>query len=56
MKKERIMMGSRERQREIKKEAESLEKYFNNPIIYREIHGDKVFIPLNLNKVWGKIE
>lgn len=26
-----------------------------NHIIHREIHGDKVYVPLNLERVWNQI-
>ncbi|WP_251555545.1 hypothetical protein [Neobacillus muris] len=34
---------------------DSLEQSFSNPIIHREIHGDKVYVPLDLNRVWDRI-
>ncbi|MED3561219.1 hypothetical protein [Bacillus xiapuensis] len=30
----------------------NLDKYFENPIIHREIQGDRIYVPLNLEKVW----
>ncbi len=39
----------------LKKENEILEHYFENPIIHREIHGEKVYVPLNLDRVWNRI-
>lgn len=36
-----------------KKEMENLDKYFLNPIIHREIQGDKVYVPLNLSRIWS---
>jgi hypothetical protein len=27
---------------------------FANPIIHREIHGDKIYAPLDLNRIWNK--
>ncbi|MGG0717641.1 hypothetical protein ABE096_08585 [Robertmurraya massiliosenegalensis] len=38
-----------------KKEVDHLDQSFKNPIIHRQIHGDKVFVPLNLEKVWNQI-
>jgi hypothetical protein len=29
------------------------EHSFTNPIIHREIHGDKVYVPLNMERVWN---
>jgi len=28
---------------------------FTNLIIHREIHGGKVYVPLDLNKIWNRI-
>jgi hypothetical protein len=33
----------------------SLEDYFENPIIHKEIQGDRVFVPLNIDRVWNEI-
>jgi len=33
----------------------SLEHYFEEPIIHREIQGDRIYVPLNLNRVWDEI-
>lgn len=38
-----------------KKEAEPLDRYFSNPIIHRQIKGDKVYVPLNLSRIWDQI-
>jgi hypothetical protein len=38
-----------------KNEDGRLGQYFNNPIIHRQIHGDKIYVPLNLDKVWNQI-
>lgn len=29
--------------------------YFENPIIHKQIHGDKVYAPLNLGRVWNQV-
>ena len=29
----------------------SLDHYFLNPIIHKEIHGDEIYVPLDLNKI-----
>jgi hypothetical protein len=31
------------------------EQYTEEPIIHREIQGDRVYVPLNLNRIWNKI-
>ncbi len=28
---------------------------FENPIIHREIQGEKVYVPLNLGRVWNQV-
>ncbi|MFE3835376.1 hypothetical protein ACFXOW_23130 [Bacillus subtilis] len=33
----------------------SLEESFKNPIIHKEIHGDKVYVPLDLSRIWDRI-
>ncbi|WP_274854648.1 hypothetical protein [Bacillus methanolicus] len=37
-----------------KKESNDLDRYFLNPIIHRQIHGDKVYVPLNLDRIWNR--
>jgi hypothetical protein len=29
--------------------------YFENPIIHKQINGDKVYVPLNLGRVWNQV-
>ncbi|MGG1396930.1 hypothetical protein ABE288_03775 [Bacillus salipaludis] len=36
-------------------EKRSLEQFFEDPIIHREIQGDRIYVPLNLNKVWNGV-
>jgi hypothetical protein len=48
------LVGARWRARH-KIEMDNPEHYFENPLIHKEIHGDKVYIPLNLNRVWNEI-
>ncbi|MGM0867574.1 MAG: hypothetical protein ACQEWF_23260 [Bacillota bacterium] len=31
----------------------NLDQYFLNPIIHKQIQGDEVFVPLNLNRIWS---
>ncbi|MBI0578068.1 hypothetical protein IEC97_11925 [Neobacillus cucumis] len=33
----------------------SLDQFFEDPIIHREIQGDRIYVPLNLNKVWNGV-
>ncbi|UAL53092.1 hypothetical protein [Metabacillus dongyingensis] len=32
-----------------------LENSFKNPIVHREINGDKIYVPLNMERVWNQI-
>jgi len=34
---------------------ESWEHYFEDPIIHREIQGERVYVPLNLNRLWNEV-
>lgn len=34
---------------------EVLEPYFEEPIIHRQVQGDKVYVPLNLSRAWDKL-
>lgn len=45
----------REQRARLNNENENLDHYFKTPIIHREIHGDKVYVPLNLDRVWNRI-
>ncbi|MGM0878300.1 MAG: hypothetical protein ACQEWV_27250 [Bacillota bacterium] len=48
------LLGVNQRAR-YKKEVEILDQYFETPIIHREIHGDKIYVALNLDRVWNQI-
>ncbi|RBP90753.1 hypothetical protein DFO70_109260 [Cytobacillus firmus] len=50
---ENLLQG--EQRARLKNEMENLDQYFKTPIIHREIHGDKVYVPLNLDRVWNRI-
>ncbi len=28
---------------------------FEDPIIHREIQGERIYVPLNLNKIWNEV-
>ncbi|WP_198510343.1 hypothetical protein [Bacillus solitudinis] len=47
---EKIMTYSIARAKQEKYDVKDL---FKNPIFHREIHGDKVYIPLNKERLWG---
>ncbi|MEC0666180.1 hypothetical protein P8864_09745 [Priestia flexa] len=38
-----------------KNEGEGLDQYFISPIIHRQIQGDKIYVPLNLDRVWNRL-
>jgi hypothetical protein len=48
------LLGVSKRARHKTNRSLYLEKYFEEPIIHREIHGDRVYVPLNLNRVWNE--
>jgi hypothetical protein len=38
-----------------KNKVDQLEKRFEKPIIHKQIHGDKVYVPLNIERVWNEV-
>ncbi|MEH7082268.1 hypothetical protein V7139_05980 [Neobacillus drentensis] len=28
---------------------------FKNPIVHKQIHGEKVYVPLNIGRVWNQV-
>ncbi len=44
-------LNPRARHKEIVK---SLDQCFSNPIIHKEIHGDKIYVPLDLDRIWNR--
>jgi hypothetical protein len=48
------LLGARERARHKVKSDRSLDQYFENPIVHREIQGERVYVPLNLYRVWNE--
>ena len=30
-----------------------LERSFQKPILHRQVHGDEVYVPLNLERIWS---
>jgi hypothetical protein len=49
------LQGSRKRARAKKSENHSFLQYFKNPIIHKQIHGEHVYVPLNIQRVWNEI-
>ena len=51
---ERLLVDSKRARPKTNKNLNS-EQYFKEPIIHRKIHGDRVYMPLNLDRVWNKV-
>ncbi len=49
------LVGDHKRARHRRRGKQTLEQAFEEPIIHREIQGDRVYVPLNLNKVWNEV-
>jgi hypothetical protein len=49
------LLGTRKTVRHQTNTSLSLEQYFEEPIIHREIQGDRVYVPLDLNRAWSKM-
>ncbi|MCM3693114.1 hypothetical protein [Neobacillus niacini] len=49
------LKGMRKRARHRIRESESFMQYFKKPIIHKEIHGDRVFVPLRISRIWNGI-
>lgn len=47
------LLGNHQRARHKINNRLSMQKYFEEPIIHREIQGDKVYVPLNLARAWN---
>jgi hypothetical protein len=50
----KIILGTKLRARH-KELIENLEQSFTKPIIHRGIHGEKVYVPLDLSRIWDRI-
>ena len=33
----------------------NLNQYFSHPIIHKEINGDKIYVALDLDRIWNRI-
>ncbi|WHY00514.1 hypothetical protein [Neobacillus sp. DY30] len=49
------LKGMRQRARRNNSESQSLMQYFKKPIIHKEIHGDRVYVPLRISRIWNGI-
>lgn len=38
-----------------KRIIENLDQSFINPIIHKEINGEKTYVPLDLDRIWNRI-
>lgn len=50
---ERLMGGRTMARRKVRR-ASSLDDLFEDPIIHKEIQGDRVYVPLNLQRAWSE--
>jgi hypothetical protein len=51
---ERLMGGRTVARRRVRRSS-SLEEFFEEPIIHKEIQGDRVYVPLNLQRAWSEV-
>lgn len=51
---EKLLGHGQQARHKIRKDC-CLGQYFENPIIHREIQGERIYVPLNLNRVWDEI-
>jgi hypothetical protein len=49
------LKGIRKRARHRNSESQSFMQYFKKPIVHKEIHGDRVYVPLRINRIWNGI-
>ena len=49
------LKGIRKRARHKTSDSHSLMHYFKKPIVHREIHGDRVHVPLRISRIWNGI-
>jgi len=49
------LKGMRKRARHKNSEGQSFMQYFKTPIIHKEIHGDRVYVPLRISRIWNGI-
>ncbi|MEH7250240.1 hypothetical protein V7114_26160 [Neobacillus niacini] len=49
------LTGIRKRARHKQGESHPFMHYFRKPIVHREIHGDRIYIPLRIDRIWDGI-
>jgi len=47
--------GGNVRARRKMRKEQSHEANFENPIVHKQIHGEKVYVPLNIGRVWNQV-
>lgn len=50
------LLGGKMRARRKRIRNRGLDASFANPIIHRQIHGEKIYVPLNLGRVWSQLD
>ena len=48
------VLGTNSRARRKELFNNRLDTNFLNPILHKEIHGDEIYVPLDLNRIWNK--
>ncbi|MBM7652638.1 hypothetical protein [Neobacillus cucumis] len=49
------LLGVERKARHNQSKKHSLEENFERLILHKEIHGERVFVPLNMERVWNEI-
>ncbi len=49
------LLGAVKTARHNKSEKRTIEDYFRNPIVHKEISGERIYVPLNLNRIWNEV-
>jgi hypothetical protein len=50
------LLGIKPRARRKTMSHHKLEECFENPIIHRQIHGEKVYVPLQISRLWNQVD
>lgn len=49
------LQGIGQRARAKIRKKRPLVQYFKNPIIHKQIQGERVYVPLNIQRVWNEV-
>ncbi|MCQ6282614.1 hypothetical protein [Bacillus sp. EB600] len=49
------LLGAKTIARHRKKPNYYLEEQFENPIIHQQVYGNKVYVPLNIDRTWNQV-